>query len=82
MSSSNSFPPVYNEPAQKTSGDLRQALPLINKHRTPINPVNYAVWYEYASGENQQLKKEIDLSLSRNEPITPTLELKDRLTVS
>ncbi|NQZ53675.1 MAG: GGDEF domain-containing protein [Piscirickettsiaceae bacterium] len=73
MSSSNSFPPVYNEPAQKASENLRQALPLINKHRTPVNPVNYAVWYEYVSGENQQLKKEIDLSLSRNEPITPTL---------
>ncbi|MFW5451871.1 MAG: GGDEF domain-containing protein [Methylophagaceae bacterium] len=73
MARAKSFPPVYNEPTQKASENLRQALPLINKHKTPVNPVNYAVWYEYVSGENQQLKKEIDLRLSMNESITPEL---------
>ncbi len=73
MASTKSFPPVYNEPTQQASENLRQALPLINKHKTPVNPVNYAVWYEYVSGDNQQLKKEIDLRLSLNEAITPEL---------
>lgn len=70
MSGNKSFPPVYTELAQEASENLRQALPLINKHKTPVNPVNYAVWYEYVSGKNQALRNEIDQRLSCNAPIT------------
>ncbi len=70
MPNPSSFPPVYNDEAQKASENLRQALPLLNKHKTPVNPVNYAVWYEYVSGNNQELASVIDKRLSKNEPIT------------
>ncbi|MDT8371009.1 MAG: GGDEF domain-containing protein [Gammaproteobacteria bacterium] len=70
MSGNKSFPPVYTELAQEASENLRQALPLINKYKTPVNPVNYAVWYEYVSGKNQALRDEIDQRLSCNAPIT------------
>ncbi len=70
MPNPSSFPPVYDDEAQKASENLRHALPLLNKHKTPVNPVNYAVWYEYVSGDNQELANVIDNRLSKNEPIT------------
>jgi len=65
-----SFPPTYSEPAQQASENLRQIIPLVNRHKTPVNPVNYAVWYEYVSGTNDQLRHEIDQHLNSNKPIT------------
>jgi len=74
MLGKKSFPPVYTrDDAQKASENLRQIIPLINKHKTPVNPVNYAVWYEYVSGENEQLKKTLDLQLHNKLPITTEL---------
>ncbi len=70
MPNPSSFPPVYDDEAQKASENLRHALPLLNKHKTPVNPVNYAVWYEYVSGDNNDLANAIDRRLSKNEPIT------------
>jgi diguanylate cyclase len=65
-----SFPPVYNHEFQQASENLRRTLPFVNQHKTPVNPVNYAVWYEYVSGDNADLTKAIDTRLSQNEPIT------------
>jgi diguanylate cyclase len=74
MAGQKSFPPVYTEDdAQKASENLRQIIPLINKHKTPINPVNYAVWYEYVSGDNGQLNKALDERLNSRLPITTEL---------
>lgn len=70
MSKSPSFPPFYTDAAQQASENLRQVLPLVNQHKTPVNPVNYAVWYEYVSGSNQALSDAIDTRLGKNEPIT------------
>ncbi|MFW5426905.1 MAG: GGDEF domain-containing protein [Methylophagaceae bacterium] len=70
MPTPSSFPPVYDDEAQKASENLRYALPLLNKHKTPVNPVNYAVWYEYVSGDNEDLANAIDGRLSKNQPIT------------
>lgn len=39
---------------------LRIVLPLMTKYRIPVTPPNYAVWYEYASGINQQLNEKLD----------------------
>lgn len=70
MHNQSSFPPVYNDPIQKASENLRQVLPLINKHKIPVNPANYAVWYEYVSGENRVLVDEINHRLSQKLPIS------------
>ena len=32
----------------------------MRKHSVPMHPVNYAVWYAYASGENLDLRNAID----------------------
>jgi diguanylate cyclase len=74
MAGQKSFPPIYTQDnAQKASENLRQIIPLINKHKTPVNPVNYAVWYEYVSGDNKQLKNELDIKLQNKSPITAEL---------
>lgn len=73
MATSGSFPPFYSDAFQRASENLRRTLPLINQHKTPIDPVNYAVWYEYVSGNNQALTNAIDTRLNKQEPITTEL---------
>jgi diguanylate cyclase len=70
VSKISSFPPVYDHEFQKASEHLRQALPYVNQFKTPVNPVNYAVWYEYVSGDNAELVDAIDTRLRKDEPIT------------
>jgi len=72
----NSFPPVYTHPTQKATENLRRALPYINKHKTPVNPVNYAVWYEFVSGENEALSRAINERLNNDEVITDEVTQK------
>tara|TARA_R100001039_G_scaffold30337_1_gene22106 strand:+ start:33064 stop:34095 length:1032 start_codon:yes stop_codon:yes gene_type:complete len=71
VSKTLSFPPVYQHAFQQASENLRQSLLLANRYQTPITPVNYAVWYEYVSGDNQDLVNSIDTRLKKNDPITP-----------
>lgn len=59
----------YLEEKTKAGEYLRLALNYIAKHNLPANPVNYAVWYEYVSGKNMQLKKAIDHSLEKAKPL-------------
>lgn len=73
MTNQTSFPPHYADAFQRASENLRRVLPLINRHKTPINPVNYAVWYDYVSGNNQALTNAIDIRLRQKEPITAEL---------
>lgn len=73
MTKISSFPPLYDHEFQQASENLRRTLPLVNQHKTPVNPVNYAVWYEYVSGDNAQLSEAIDRRLQKNEPITAEL---------
>ena len=49
---------------------LRIALPLINKHSIPPNPMHYTVWYAYASGQNLQLTNAINNILESKGTIT------------
>jgi len=69
LTKQSSYPPVYTEEVQQATENLRLALPLLSKHKSPINPVNYAVWYEYVSGENLALSNAIDALLIDNKII-------------
>lgn len=40
------------------------------RHRVPITPRNYAVWYAYAAGENSALLGAIDAMIAKDEPFT------------
>lgn len=42
---------------------LRLALELIGKHKLPTDPINYHIWYDYASGKNGELNAAIERHL-------------------
>ncbi len=67
----------------------RAALSLATERSVPPTPENFAVWYEYAVGDNPDLKKAIDILVSNGKSFTTEvsrelyeqflgLDLKDR----
>jgi diguanylate cyclase len=50
----------YEDTIERSAEFLRQALPHMSRQSAALNPVSYAVWYEYVSGRNVPLRKEID----------------------
>lgn len=60
----------YNDSIDDSRQYLRLALELIGKHGLPTDPLNYCIWYEYASGKNDLLNTAIDNHLTSNTPIS------------
>lgn len=54
----------YNDSIEDAKGYFRFAIEQIGKHGTPIDPLNYCIWYEYASGKNKPLNAAIDSHLN------------------
>jgi diguanylate cyclase len=52
---------------------LRQALPLMARHRIPATPDNYTVWFQYVAGDNAQLRLEIDQIIANKTDFSPQL---------
>jgi len=50
----------YSEYHDQAAEYMRMALPLMNKYGIAMTPANYAVWYEYVSGNNIALKDAVD----------------------
>lgn len=46
------------------------ALNLMNQHEVPTTPVNFEIWYTYASGRDPELNEALDLLVSNNQPFT------------
>lgn len=63
----------YKESSAESLAHMRNALPLISRHGLAATPPNYAVWYDYVSGRNEQLRTAIDRHLSAHEPVTNEL---------
>ncbi len=61
---------LYPDNIEATGNHLRLALQHIARHKLPYNPIAYAVWYEYASGRNPELNKEIESFEKRETPIS------------
>ena len=53
----------YEDSVDDSRQYLRLALEQIGKYELPTDPLNYCIWYEYASGKNKDLKAAIDTSL-------------------
>ncbi len=54
----------YADSLEKSAEYLRLALQFMAKQAVALHPVSYAIWYEYASGKNTALKKEIDVLMA------------------
>ncbi len=50
---------LYQDSIESSGQFLRMALQQISRYKLPYNPITYSVWYEYASGKNQQLAEAI-----------------------
>lgn len=48
------------EPQDNSSELLRMTLPMMAQMGVPVTPENYAVWYNYVSGDNEPLIEEIN----------------------
>jgi diguanylate cyclase len=59
---------------------LRLTLPMMAKHRIPVTPENYSVWYQYVIGENPGLKAHVDGLIKKGIPFNQKTnsELFDR----
>ncbi len=68
-----SFIPRYEETADQAAEYLRMTLPLLSKFRLPVNPVNYAIGYDYVAGNNRPLKEAIDQLSQQQHALTEDL---------
>jgi diguanylate cyclase len=50
---------------------LKQVLPLMSQQRIPTIPQKYAVWYDYVSSHNHELRQEIQERLQRGDSFSP-----------
>jgi len=50
----------YDDTIDESRQYLRLTLELIGKHGLPTDPLNYCIWYEYASGKNEALNAAIN----------------------
>ena len=66
--------------AEELHNYVRLALPLMSKHNVPVTPRNYAVWYEYVSGSNNELCSTIDTMLEKEFEQAKTAATVDFLT--
>ena len=66
----------YKDSIEATARYVRLALPLMSKLAIPITPVNYAVWYNYVSGINKELKETIDSLREKGESFSEELNEK------
>lgn len=59
----------YNESPSQAGEFLRLILSFLAQHNLPATPINYTVWYEYASGKNAKLRQAIDTMLENKRPL-------------
>ena len=49
---------------------LRGVLPLMSRHAAGYHPISYTVWYEYAKGRHEALRRSIDEELKRQQRLS------------
>ncbi len=57
----------YSDSKEYSGELLRLVLPLMSAHDAALNPVSYAVWYEYVSGINPELTKAVDALIDQRQ---------------
>jgi diguanylate cyclase len=65
--------PKFDVSLDESVAILKQVLPLMSQQRVPTIPQNYAVWYDYVSSPNGELRSEIQRHLERENDFSPEL---------
>lgn len=66
----------YPEEPREAADLLKQAVPLMMRHQIAPNPVHYALWYTYSQGNNLELNKRLDKTVSDFDVFPPETALK------
>jgi diguanylate cyclase len=65
--------PKFDVSLDESVAILKQVLPLMSQQRVPTIPQNYAVWYDYVSRPNGELRTEIPRHIDRENEFSPEL---------
>ena len=65
--------PKFDVSLDESVAILKQVLPLMSQQRVPTIPQNYAVWYDYVSSPNGELRTEIQNHLDRENDFSADL---------
>ncbi len=76
MSDLTTFLPSYDANPGYNAEILRQSVPKMVKHNVAPHPINYAIWYEYISGTNGKLNKDVDEIINTNKAFDDATSLK------
>lgn len=70
----------YEDSIEQSAELLRKALPLMSRQTAGLHPVSYAIWYDYVSNRNPDLRQAIDEVMARSGTLdeTATRHLFDR----
>lgn len=68
MNANTSFLPVYDFSPELNAEFLRKILPLMMRNNIPVNPLNYAIWYDYVTGNNPKLNEVVNKLISEQKP--------------
>ncbi len=58
----------YTENVQEAAEITRMVLPTLARLQLPVNPINYALLYDYYSGRNEELTTELDKIIDGSQP--------------
>lgn len=64
---------INNEGLQEAAEILRLVVPRLSSLKWPVNPVNYALWYEYFVSDNEVLKSQLDELAAGDQEWSPEL---------
>ncbi len=67
---------LYNDTIDDSRQYLRLTLESIGKHGLPTDPLNYCIWYEYASGRNAALNAAMDKHLESSGAFSEEINLQ------
>ena len=59
----------YQQTSAESAELLRLTLPMMSRHGSGYHPISYAVWYEYVSGINPELKERVDFFIKDGQPL-------------
>jgi diguanylate cyclase len=63
----------FDIPLQESVDVLKKVLPLMSRQGIPTIPQNYAVWFDYVTAKNEELKREVERRLAEGVEFTPAL---------
>lgn len=62
----------YEDSIEQSAEHLRKALPLMSRQTAGLHPVSYAIWYDYVSNRNPDLRQAIDELVARSGTLDET----------